>query len=225
MASPEITLEAVPSVTDIPAAEWDACANPAGDPNSLEHLDTLAAGGAQGEPCKPAYNPFVSHAFFAAAEASLDAAFVKCVGGTGKPRDLLIKGRTLHVPREGHGVARFSFAELCEQPLGASDYLRLAHEYHTLFIDRIPMMDYGDRNAAKRFIALIDTLYDNAVKLMASAAAEPQALYRASEGFEAMEFARTASRLFEMGSETYLALPHGRSDSTASGATTGLVET
>src|SRR6187431_604973 len=70
MASPEITLEAVPSVTDIPAAEWDACANPAGDPNSLENLDTLAAGGAQGEPCKPAYNPFVSHAFFAAAEAS-----------------------------------------------------------------------------------------------------------------------------------------------------------
>ncbi|MDB5617676.1 cell division protein ZapE [Tardiphaga sp.] len=161
----------------------------------------------------------------AAAEAALDAAFVKLAGGAGRPRDLTIKGRTLHVPREAHGVARFSFAELCEKPLGASDYLRLAHEYHTLFIDRIPMMDYGDRNAAKRFIALIDTLYDNAVKLMASAAGEPHALYQASEGFEAMEFARTASRLFEMGSESYLALPHGRSDSTASGATTGLVET
>ena len=118
-----------------------------------------------------------------------------------------------------------SFGDLCEKPLGASDYLRLAHDYHTLFIDRVPMMDYGDRNAAKRFIALIDTLYDNAVKLMASAAAEPHALYQASEGFEAMEFARTASRLFEMGSETYLALPHGRSDSTAGGASTGLVET
>jgi cell division protein ZapE len=87
------------------------------------------------------------------------------------------------------------------------------------------MMDYGDRNAAKRFIALIDTLYDNAVKLMASAAGEPHALYKASEGFEAMEFDRTASRLFEMGSESYLALPHGRSDSTAGGASTGLVET
>ena len=138
----------------------------------------------------------------AAAEAALDAAFAKLTGGTGKPRDLVIKGRTLRVPREAQGVARFSFAELCEKPLGASDYLRLAHEYHTLFIDRIPMMDYGDRNAAKRFIALIDTLYDNAVKLMASAAGEPHALYQASEGFEAMEFARTASRLFEMGSES-----------------------
>lgn len=161
-----------------------------------------------------------------AAETALGAAFRKLTGGSpGRPRDIAIKGRTLHVPREAHGVARFAFGDLCEKPLGASDYLRLAHDYHTLIIDRIPMMDYGDRNAAKRFIALIDTLYDNAVKLMASAAAEPQALYQASEGFEAMEFARTASRLFEMGSETYLALPHGRSDSTASGATTGLVET
>jgi len=71
MASPEITLEAVPSVSDIPAAEWDACANPKVDPNSLEHLDTLASGGAAGYSCtdsRPAYNPFVSHAFFAAAE-------------------------------------------------------------------------------------------------------------------------------------------------------------
>jgi len=70
MASSEIILEAVPSVADIPAADWDACANPPGDPNSLENLDTLAAGGPQSETCKPAYNPFVSHAFFAAAEAS-----------------------------------------------------------------------------------------------------------------------------------------------------------
>ena len=70
MASPEITLEAVPSVADIPAADWDACANPAGDPNSLENLDTLAARGSQGDTGRPAYNPFVSHAFFAAAEAS-----------------------------------------------------------------------------------------------------------------------------------------------------------
>src|SRR5881227_1642103 len=70
MASSEITLAAVPSITDIPAADWDACANPPGDPNSLANLDTLAASGAQSDPCKPAYNPFVSHAFFAAAEAS-----------------------------------------------------------------------------------------------------------------------------------------------------------
>jgi len=73
-------------------------------------------------------------------------------------------------------VARFSFADLCEKPLAASDYLRLAHDYHTIMVDRIPVMDYGERNAAKRFITLIDTLYDNAVKLMASAAADPLVL-------------------------------------------------
>src|SRR2546430_1208385 len=70
MASSEITLEAVPSVSDIKAADWDACANPKPNPNSLEHLDTLAASGSQSGSCKLAYNPFVSHAFFAAAEAS-----------------------------------------------------------------------------------------------------------------------------------------------------------
>ena len=70
MASSEITLEAVPSASDIKAADWDACANPKPDPDSLENLDTLAASGSQSDSCRGAYNPFVSHAFFAAAEAS-----------------------------------------------------------------------------------------------------------------------------------------------------------
>ena len=131
----------------------------------------------------------------------------------------------LHVPCSAHGVARFSFADICEKPLAASDYLRLARDYHTLIIDRIPVMDYGDRNAAKRFISLIDTLYDNGVKLMASAAADPVSLYVATEGMEANEFKRTSSRLIEMSSQSYLALPHGHKDSAASGSTTGLVET
>ena len=142
-----------------------------------------------------------------------------------KPRDIAIKGRKLHVPCSAHGVARFSFADICEKPLAASDYLRLARDYHTILIDHIPVMDYGDRNAAKRFISLIDTLYDNGVKLMASAAADPVSLYVATEGVEANEFKRTSSRLIEMSSESYLAMPHGRKDSAASGATTGLVET
>src|SRR5664279_3963430 len=111
------------------------------------------------------------------------------------------------------------------KPRAASDYLRLAHGYHTILVDRIPVMDYPNRNAAKRFIALIDTLYDNAVKLMASAAADPLSLYLATEGHEANEFKRTSSRLIEMSSESYLALPHGRKDSAASGSSTGLVET
>jgi cell division protein ZapE len=162
----------------------------------------------------------------AAAHAALDKAWARMSGNAPcRPRDISIKGRILHVPCSANGVARFSFADICEKPLAASDYLRLAHDYHTLLVDRIPVMDYANRNAAKRFIALIDTLYDNAVKLMASAEADPPSLYQATEGPEANEFKRTASRLIEMSSESYLALPHGHKDSAASGSSTGLVET
>ena len=161
-----------------------------------------------------------------AADAALDKAWASMTGNAKcKARDISIKGRILHVPCSADGVARFSFADLCEKPLAASDYLRLAHDYHTIMIDRIPVMDYPERNAAKRFIALIDTLYDNAVKLMASAEAEPQSLYLATEGHEANEFKRTSSRLIEMSSQSYLALPHGHKDSAASGSSKGLVET
>jgi len=161
-----------------------------------------------------------------AADAALDKAWAKMTGNAPcKPRDISIKGRVLHVPCASHGVARFSFRELCEMPLAAPDYLRLARDYHTVMIDHIPVMDYAERNAAKRFIALIDTLYDNAVKLMASAEADPVSLYLATEGYEASEFKRTSSRLIEMGSESYLARPHGHRDSAASGSSTGLVET
>ncbi len=162
----------------------------------------------------------------AGADAALDKAWAKMTGNARcKPRDISIKGRILRVPCSVDGVARFSFADLCEKPLAASDYLRLAHDYHTIMVDHIPVMDYPERNAAKRFIALIDTLYDNAVKLMASAAADPQSLYLATDGYEANEFKRTSSRLIEMSSESYLALPHGRKDSSASGSSAGLVET
>jgi cell division protein ZapE len=160
------------------------------------------------------------------ADAALDRAWARMTGNAiCKPRDISIKGRILHVPCSADGVARFSFADLCEKPLAASDYLRLAHDYHTIMLDRIPVMDYPERDAAKRFIALIDTLYDNAVKLVASAGADPASLYLATEGYEANEFKRTASRLIEMRSASYVALPHGRKDSAASGSSTGLVET
>jgi cell division protein ZapE len=160
------------------------------------------------------------------ADAALDQAWARMTGNAKcRPRDISIKGRILHVPCSADGVARFSFVDLCERPLAASDYLRLAHDYHTILVDRIPVMDYPDRNAAKRFIVLIDTLHDNAVKLMASAEADPLSLYVATEGDEANEFKRTASRLIEMSSESYLALPHGYKDSAASGSSTGLVET
>jgi cell division protein ZapE len=162
----------------------------------------------------------------AAARAALDAAWRSLTAGNAAaPRELMVKGRAVRVPRAAMGAARFSFADLCAQPLGAEDYLKIAHAFHTIVLDRIPVMDYAQRNEAKRFIALIDTLYDHAVKLVASAEAAPAALYRASDGFEAQEFKRTASRLIEMGSRSYLALPHGRKDSAATGSTEGIVET
>ena len=143
----------------------------------------------------------------------------------GEPVEIALKGRSIRVPQAARGAARFTFPQLCEQPLCAADYLRIAHEFHTLVLDHIPVMGYGKRNAAKRFITLIDTLYDNSVKLVASAGAEPDGLYTAQEGIETMEFKRTASRLIEMRSEAYLALPHGRRETPGRGSSEGIVET
>jgi cell division protein ZapE len=162
----------------------------------------------------------------AAADAALDEAWRRLAGGhDGAAQDLPLKGRSVHVPRAAMGVARFGFHDLCEQPLAAADYLRIAHEYHTVILDHIPVMNFDTRNAAKRFIILIDTLYDMNVKFIASAAAAPGALYTADEGFEAQEFKRTASRLIEMGSQTYLARPHGAAHSQLTGSAVGIVET
>lgn len=161
-----------------------------------------------------------------AARAALDRAFDDLSGGrTGASRLIDLPGRQLRVPRAAGGVARFAFDELCEEALGSLDYLALARSFHTIILERIPELDYAHRNAAKRFITLIDILYENHVKLIASAAAAPERLYDAERGHEAFEFQRTVSRLVEMQSEAYLALPHGRPDSQASGDTTGLVET
>lgn len=161
-----------------------------------------------------------------AAGQALGEAFLRLTGGQpGAPLTLHVKGRDLVIPRAAQGVARVSFHALCEQPLGASDYLAIAQRFHTVVLDAVPVMGIEDRNAAKRFIILIDALYDAGVKLVASAAAEPHELYTAEDGREAFEFDRTVSRLIEMRSQEYLAAPKGRRDSVASGNTTGLVET
>jgi cell division protein ZapE len=161
----------------------------------------------------------------AKADGALDEAWRRLAGDDpGTPEELPLQGRSVHVPRAAMGVARFSFHDLCERPLSAADYLRIAHEYHTVILDHVPTMTYDNRNAAKRFIILIDTLYDTNVKLIASASAEPDALYRADEGFEALEFKRTSSRLIEMRSHTYLGRPHGAAARTAS-SSAGIVET
>lgn len=162
----------------------------------------------------------------AKAKAALDAAF-KALSGVAEARQavLNVQGHDLVVPQAAGGIARARFADLCSQAYGASDYIALAQRFHTLVLDDIPILNFDRRNEAKRFIILIDTLYEHHVKLVASAAAEPHELYHAKQGREAFEFDRTVSRLIEMRSEDYLAMPHGRPDSTASGDATGLVET
>ena len=116
-----------------------------------------------------------------------------------------VGGRELRVEREAAGVARFSFDELCRRPLGAADYLEIAERFHTVLLENVPRMTPAMREEAARFRILVDALYEAKVKLIASADAEPASLYPA--GDQSFEFERTASRLMEMRSEGYLALP------------------
>jgi cell division protein ZapE len=125
-------------------------------------------------------------------------------GHRGHPDRIDLMGRSIAVPVAAGPSARFSFADLCEQPLGARDYLAIAERYSTVFVDRIPVLDQARRNEAKRLILLIDTLYDRHIRLVASAAAEPDGLYLGTSGTERFEFARTASRLTEMRSRDWL---------------------
>jgi cell division protein ZapE len=104
------------------------------------------------------------------------------------------------------GVARFSFADLCEQPLAAADYLAVASRYHTVVLSEVPELGPEKRNQAKRFVTLVDVLYENRVKLVCAAAVPPDQLYPSGDG--AFEFQRTVSRLMEMQSEEYLAADH-----------------
>ncbi len=113
------------------------------------------------------------------------------------------------MPQAARGAARFSFADLCEQPLGAGDYQTIARSFHTLFVDDIAVIADERRDVARRLILLIDTLYDHRVKLIASAAAAPEALYTATRGEESFAFRRTVSRLVEMRSQAYLGAAHG----------------
>lgn len=152
-----------------------------------------------------------------AASAALSAAFFRLTDYPPEDRahvptlDLALGGgRTLHVPKALKGVAVFSFKRLCAEARGASDYLAVARHFHTVIIVGIPRMGPENRNEAARFVTLIDALYEYKVKLLASAAAMPDALYVAGDG--AFEFERTASRLAEMQSDDYLALGHGQQD-------------
>jgi cell division protein ZapE len=143
------------------------------------------------------------------ADAAMDAAWHRLTDmKKGEPRTLTVLGRKLNVPETANGAARLSFDELCVEALGAADYLAIAQAFSTLFIDRIPVMGPEKRNEARRFIVLIDTLYDEGVKLVCSAAAPPDALYPEGDGADA--FRRTASRLVEMQGRDYLKRGRGK---------------
>jgi cell division protein ZapE len=140
----------------------------------------------------------------ARAKAAMDQLWAELSGGQpGAPMELDVKGRTLRVPQAAMGLARFTFAELCEAPLGTLDYLALTQQFHTIFLDGIPVLAPERRDVARRFVNLIDTLYDARVGLIASAAAEPDGLYPAGDVH--FLFERTVSRLIEMRTEGYLA--------------------
>jgi len=143
----------------------------------------------------------------AEADAALDQAFERLTGGAElDPVTLEVQGRRLEVPRAAKGVARFSFNELCGQPLGPADYLAIEAAFHTVILDGVPQMTPALRNEAKRFVTLIDVLYEHRVHTIIAADAAPSDLY--VEGTGAFEFARTASRLVEMQSEDYVETTH-----------------
>jgi cell division protein ZapE len=124
----------------------------------------------------------------------------------GEPATLTVTGRALAVPVQAKGVARFSFAQLCEAPLAPADYLAICGAYHAVLVDAIPQMGDDARDAAKRFVTFIDAVYEAHAKFICSAATPPQGLFQQRSA--GVESARCVSRLVEMQSADYLAKPH-----------------
>ncbi|MGL6070478.1 cell division protein ZapE [Craterilacuibacter sp.] len=154
------------------------------------------------------------------AQARMDAMFGRMSGGAASlPLQIEVLGRRIKSLRRAGGVIWFDFATLCGGPRAQTDYLEIAREYHTVFLSAIPKLEATQSSEARRFTWLVDVFYDHRVKLIASAAVEPAEIY--TEGVHAGEFFRTASRLTEMQSQTYLSLPHLLAEPTL----TGVVET
>lgn len=140
----------------------------------------------------------------AATSAKADGLFKTLTGGVPREKDVIeVKGRKIDVAQTAKGVARFTFAQLCERPHGAEDYLAIAKRYHTIFLENVPKLGYDRRNEAKRLMTLIDALYEAGTRLIVTADAPADKLYRGHD--HAFEFERTISRLQEMQSQDYLA--------------------
>ncbi len=132
----------------------------------------------------------------AAARAAVDAVWQQLTGGQAAPHALQVHGREVLIPAWADGAARASFYQLCDQPLGPADYLALAQAVDVLIFEDIPRMGSENYNQARRFVILIDALYEARTQLWCTAADTPDRLYVEGEG--SFEFARTASRLMEM---------------------------
>ena len=142
-----------------------------------------------------------------AAGHALDSAFRELTeGALIAAQTLNVKGRDIEVSRAARGVAYFNFEELCQCALGAEDYIAVGDRYHTVLLNGIPRMSRDMRNEAKRFMNLIDVLYEKKVNLVAAAQGPPDTLH--PEGIHAFEFQRTVSRLIEMQTPEYIGLPH-----------------
>ena len=136
-------------------------------------------------------------------EKAMDEMFNKITNGSPyEEKILFVKGRELKVERQALGCARFDFKELCMNPLGAEDYLAISNEFDVIFIENIPILPSEKRNEAKRFVSLIDALYDNRKKIFISAEGQPDEIYK--KGDSQFEFKRCVSRLHEMRSKEYL---------------------
>jgi len=137
----------------------------------------------------------------AESRAAMDAVWDDLAGGAGDELIIRVKGRDVAIPQFRNGIARAGFHALCGKPLGAADYLALAKAIRVLMLDNIPCLGRSNFNEAKRFVTLIDALYEAKVRLICSAAAPPEMLYLEGEG--TFEFERTASRLREMQAEDW----------------------
>lgn len=143
------------------------------------------------------------------ADAKLEEDFdALTIGVSAQPTTLEVNGRAIEIMKTAEGVAFVDFEELCAKALGPGDYLAVAGRFHTIILRNIPKLGPQNRNEAKRFVTLIDALYEAKVNLICSAAVQPTELY--NEGDGAFEFERTVSRLMEMQSPEYIALPHNK---------------
>jgi cell division protein ZapE len=144
-----------------------------------------------------------------AARAKLEQAFTRLThGARTHAASIPVQGRDVAIPKAAQGVALVSFKDICGRPLGPAEYLEIARRFHTLIIPGIPKMSPDNMDMARRFVTLIDALYEGYVKLICSADVEPMELYTQGDG--AFEFERTASRLVEMQSSSYMELKHAK---------------